>query len=164
MGIRKLSDYHLWCQRCQHEYSEAQAERREVDTIWGDGRWWFCPKCGVRLEALPVVSSQDQRVLAAVTQMLVRFENQKQVPAAEIYALLLEMGSSYQRIGREREACLVLYNASIFSWQNDLPEDVTKVSNYNQTAYRWNVPGSQYQIALPEQELMEAYLGYFLPI
>jgi rubredoxin len=156
--------YHLWCQPCQHEYSESQAERREVDGIWGEGRWWFCPECGARLDALQVVSAKDQEVLAAVTRMLVRFENKEQVPAEEIYAMLLEMGHSYQRIGRDLEACLVFYNASVFAWQNDLPENTAKVPSYNKIASQWNVPAAQYQIPQSEQKLMEAYLRYFLPI
>jgi hypothetical protein len=159
-----MTDYHLWCQSCQKEFSESQAEHREADGIWGEGRWWFCPKCGARLDAVQVVSPQDQEVLATVTQMLVRFENKEQVPAEEIYTLLLEMGHSYRRSGGERVACLVFYNASVFGWQNDLPESTAKVPNYNKIAYQWNVPGTQYQIVLPEQELMEAYIGYFLPI
>jgi hypothetical protein len=156
--------YHLWCQPCQREYSEAQAEQREVDGIWGEGSWWFCPRCGDRLEAVQVVSAQEQEVLAAVSEMLVRFEKKEQVLAVEIYALLLEMGFSYRRIGREQEACLIFYNASILGWQYDLPENAAKIPDYNKIAYQWNVPLTQYQIRQPEQKLMEAYLRYFLPI
>jgi hypothetical protein len=156
--------YHLWCQSCQKEFSELQAEEREVDGIWGEGRWWFCPKCNARLEALQVVSPQDQEILAAVTQMLVRLENQEQVSAEEIHALLLEIGFSYDRNWRYLEACLVFYNASDLARQNDLVENASRTTDYKKIAYQWNVKESQYQISLPEQELMEDYLSNFLPI
>jgi hypothetical protein len=116
------------------------------------------------LEALQVVSPQDQEILAAVTQMLVRLENQEQVSAEEIYVLLLKMGYSYNRNGQELEACLVFYNASDFARQNNLVENVSRTTDYKKIAYQWNVKESQYQISLPEQELMEDYLSNFLPI
>jgi hypothetical protein len=159
-----VTDYHLWCQPCQKEFSESQAEQREVDGIWGEGRWWFCPTCGTRLEALKDVSPQDQEVLAAVAQMLVRLENKEQVSAEQIHILLLEMGSSYNRNGQELEACLVFYNASNFARQNNLIENTSKAHDHKKIAYQWNVKESQYQISLPEQELMEDYLSNFLPI
>jgi hypothetical protein len=159
-----MKEYHLWCQPCQKEYSESQAERREVDGIWGEGRWWFCPKCGTQLEAIPIVSPQDQFILAAVTQLLAQIENREPVPAGEIYAFLLEIGHSYDRNGREREACQVFFNASDFARQNNLAENDAKARNYQKIAHQWNITESQYQIDLAEQELMEAYIRYFLPV
>ena len=156
--------YHFWCENCKHEYSEAQAERRETDGIWGEGRWWFCPRCGVRLKDIPVLTDQDQAILAAATTMLVRLEKQEPVPPAEIYALLLEIGHAFLPFwGNHREACLYFYNAHALAQKNDLPESV-RAEDYKYIAYRVNIREEQYQVLLPLPQLLEDYLRYFLPL
>jgi hypothetical protein len=156
--------YHFWCQTCQCEYSESQAERRETDGIWGEGRWWFCPRCGASLKDVPVFSDQEQVLLRAVTEMLVRLEKKEQVPPAEIYNLLLDIGHAFMPYLRNCwEACQYFYNARDFAQRHNLPES-TRAENYKKFAYRFNVRDQQYQVILPLPQLLEDYLRYLLLI
>lgn len=44
-----MKEYRFWCPQCKQGFQENEAERREVDTMFGDGRWWHCLACGSSL-------------------------------------------------------------------------------------------------------------------
>jgi hypothetical protein len=48
-----MSELRFWCPQCKKEFQEKNVEKREVDTMFGDGRWWFCHTCGSKLERFP---------------------------------------------------------------------------------------------------------------
>jgi hypothetical protein len=156
--------YHFWCPTCHCDYSEAQSERREVDTPWGDGRWWFCPRCGAKLVDVHVYGEEEQSLLRTVTEMLVRLETKAQVPDAEIYDLLLDIGHAFKPyLINCREACQYFYNAQDFAEKHNLPESARMV-DYKKFAYQFNIREEQYMVLLPVLKLLADYLQYFLPI
>jgi hypothetical protein len=156
--------YHFWCQACHRDYGEAQAERRDVDTPWGDGCWWFCPNCGAKLAEVHVYSDEEQALLRAVTEMLVRLKKKEQASNTKIYNLLLDIGHAFKPyLANCREACQYFYNAGDFAQKHNLPESERTV-DYRRFAYQFNVSEEQYQVLLPIPQLLEDYLRYMLPI
>jgi hypothetical protein len=162
--LRELLIIIFWCKTCHRDYSETQAERRETDGIWGEGRWWFCPRCGAKLVDVHVYDDGEQMLLQAVTEMLVRLETKARAPDAEIYDLLLDIGHAFKPyIGNCREACQYFYNAHDFAQKHALPESARMV-DYKKHAYQFNVREEQYQVLLPMPELFENFLRHLLPI
>lgn len=43
----------FWCPQCKQIYPGDKVELREVDTMFGDGRWWYCRACGTSLSRYP---------------------------------------------------------------------------------------------------------------
>jgi hypothetical protein len=40
-----MKTYQFWCPKCRKGFQENEVEKREVDTMFGEGRWWFCQTC-----------------------------------------------------------------------------------------------------------------------
>ena len=40
-----MKKYQFWCPKCRKGFHENEVEKREVDTMFGEGRWWFCQTC-----------------------------------------------------------------------------------------------------------------------
>jgi hypothetical protein len=44
-----MKKYQFWCPKCRRGFQENEVEKREVDTMFGEGRWWFCQTCDSRV-------------------------------------------------------------------------------------------------------------------
>jgi hypothetical protein len=44
-----MKKYQFWCPKCRKGFHENEVEKREVDTMFGEGRWWFCQTCDSRV-------------------------------------------------------------------------------------------------------------------
>lgn len=53
-----MEKYRFWCTQCKQILTEDGVELREVDTMFSDGRWWFCHTCGASLICYPVGGGQ----------------------------------------------------------------------------------------------------------
>lgn len=51
-----MREDHFWCPKCRKRLQGAEVEKREVDTMFGEGRWWFCLTCG---SSLATYANQD---------------------------------------------------------------------------------------------------------
>ena len=51
----------FWCPKCKKRLQGTEVEKRDVDTMFGEGRWWFCPTCGTSVSLYSSVNSQTSR-------------------------------------------------------------------------------------------------------
>ena len=46
-----MKKYRFWCPKCRKSFQESEVEEREVDTMFGEGHWYFCQTCGTSMDS-----------------------------------------------------------------------------------------------------------------
>lgn len=158
-----MNNYRLWCDQCKKEFTTDEADEREVDTMWGDGRWWHCRSCGKQLILYPNIGEKEQRTLSRVRETLATIKNApNSITLDELCELLMDIQESYVENQNRVDACQVLFNLKEIAQKNDLPQIVI----FADTLYAKLAKNT---LGLPKQEivsvayLLENYIAYFCP-
>jgi hypothetical protein len=153
----------LWCNQCKKEFTPDEADEKEVDTMWGDGRWWHCRSCGKELTLYPDIGDEEQKIISQACVALEAMKNPSTLlKIDEICLLLIEIQKSYSENLNGVGACEVLFNLKEIAPKNDLPYLVS----FSDAAFR---EVAKKTMGLPEQEIMSVsnllkrYIAYFFP-
>ena len=153
----------LWCSYCKKELTPDEADKKEVDTTWGDGYWWHCRSCGKELKSYPDIGKKEQEViLRARTALKEVINSSTALNIYELCDLLLEIQKSYSENQNRVGACEVLFNLKEIAQKNDLSDLVS----FSDAAFQ---EISKRTLGLPKQkvmkvsDLLERYIAYFCP-
>ncbi len=152
----------FWCNKCKKESQENEVEKRNVDTMFGDGRWWYCRTCGNALERYPEIGEKEQQIISRVRQSLAYIQKfGKPESIDETCRLLLDVGLLYREHGNTIKASLVLFNASDLAAHNNLSELATSAGRvFEELAYKFRMYD---QDVVSPQCLFEQFIAYFIP-
>ena len=152
----------LWCSKCKQEFTSDEAEEKEVDTMFGDGRWWHCRSCGTELILYPTIGEKEERILQRVRASLATIRNNNSLNPNEICSLLLEMQDFYCESQNRIDACHLLFNIKEIALHNGLPEfAITADKLYKESAKI--TLGIQKEKVLPVSHLLERFIAYYCP-
>ena len=155
--------HRLWCSKCKKEFTSDEAEEKEVDTMFGDGRWWHCRSCGTKLILYPTIGEKEEKILHRVQASLATIRNNNNsLSPNEICSLLLEMQKFYSESQNRIDACHLLFNIKEIAQQNGLPEfAITADKLYKELAEI--TLGIQKEKVLPVSYLLERFIAYYYP-
>jgi len=152
----------FWCSQCKDEFQENEVEKRTVDTMFGDGRRWYCTICGNAIKCYPEIGEKEQQIISQVKQSLAYIQKfGKPESIDKTCQLLLNIGGLYRELGSTKKAMLVLYNVYELAVQNNLPELATYADElYVKLSHMFG--GSDHDTVSP-QHLFEQCITYYKP-
>ncbi len=150
----------FWCDQCKKEFKENEVEKRAVDTMFGDGRWWYCKTCGNALKRYPEINEKEQQIISQVKQSLAQIQQfGKTESIDETCRLLLNIGLLYREHGSTKKASFVFFNVHQLAAQNNLPELATYACKvFDKLAYTFG--GYDHDTVSP-QHLFEQFIAYY---
>jgi hypothetical protein len=153
----------LWCSKCKKEFTSDEAVEKEVDTMFGEGRWWHCRVCGTKLILYPTIGEKEKKFLIHVQTSLATIKNNgSTLSPNEICILLFQMQQFYSESHNGIDACHVLFNIKEIAQQNNLPEfAITADKLYKRVAK--TTLGIQKEEVLSVSYLLERFIAYYYP-
>jgi DNA-binding response OmpR family regulator len=152
----------FWCPHCKKEFQEKEVEIREVDGMFGEGRWFHCRTCGSRLIAYPSIGAPEREIILRTEKCLAQIQEFGELLSPdETCRLLLDIGQLYHANGSYREACLALFNTRKIAELNNLPEVATEAGSlFDKLAYMFNL---QDQKIVSLRYLFQRFIAYYIP-
>lgn len=153
----------LWCNNCKTECTSNEAVEKEVDTMFGDGRWWHCRHCGTKLILYPEIGEKEEEIIHNVQTSLIAMSTGKySLSPAETCDLLFELQEVYAQSNNRVDACHVLFNIKEIAQQNNLPEYAMTADKLYQELAKITL-GLQKERVLPVSNLLERFVAYYYP-
>lgn len=157
-----MADNRFWCSQCKKEFKANEVEKRAVDSMFGEGRWWFCLTCGSRLIRYPDIGPREQAMITRVRQSIAQLKgNGNKLSPEAACRLLLDIGALYHDNGSYREACQVLYHTRELAKKNDLLE-VAASANTQFKLLTTKFSLSDLKV-VSLSHLYEQFLDYYIP-
>jgi hypothetical protein len=153
----------LWCSQCKKEFTPAEADEKEVDTMWGDGRWWHCRSCRTELTLYPDIGDEEEKIISQARAALETLKYSPTLPTVdELCDLLIKIQRSYSENQNGVGACEVLFNLKQIAQKNDLQYLVRFADAVFQEVAKKTM-GLPEQKIMPVSSLLERYIAYFCP-